>query len=97
MKTIPAGITWERTGRNSLICTVRREPEYVLELGDLAPLGLQQQGANLLACYGNLANTVSAQLSSSSYSSRCPCCGSSSFGLQAANNSAAFSLFGGLL
>ena len=31
IRTIPAGITWEKLGRNRFICTVRRMPEEVIE------------------------------------------------------------------
>lgn len=35
MRTVPAGITWERKGRQRWVCTIRREPEVVYGLGDL--------------------------------------------------------------
>lgn len=31
IRTIPAGITWQRTGGKTWICTIRREPETFVE------------------------------------------------------------------
>lgn len=33
IRTIPAGITWTKTGRRTWRCTIRREPETVVEYG----------------------------------------------------------------
>jgi hypothetical protein len=62
MRTIPAGITWERHGRLRSTVTIRREPEVVFELADYAA-GMN----NTLNSIG-LANALTY--------GRCPYCGS---------------------
>ena len=49
MRTYPAGITWERKGRQRYICTIRREAETVYDLNDMA--GLNPYGS---LAYGSL-------------------------------------------
>ena len=63
MRTIPAGIDWRRTGRKTWVCTIRREPETVLEPSDYAQglqngLAMQNLGVGDIFGFGC-----------------CPCCG----------------------
>jgi hypothetical protein len=68
MKTYPAGITWQRTGGRTWVCTIRLEPETVYDLSDYYSLrnaaGLAHQSA--FTGLGRMAA-----------SGRCPCCGQS--------------------
>lgn len=74
MRTIPAGITWQKVrGHGRWICTVRREPEVVYEAGDLAPYySAQAMSAQQAAVMGSLHGPMT---------NRCPCCGQSRHGI----------------
>jgi hypothetical protein len=65
MMTMPAGITWERTGRQRWEYTVRRESETVYDIGHLLMLAQQQY-------------SLASQNVPSASAWCCPCCGYSS-------------------
>lgn len=46
MRTIPAGVEWQRIRGNVSIATVRQEPEVIYELGDIMPRGNPLRPAN---------------------------------------------------
>jgi hypothetical protein len=64
MRTIPAGITWKRTGRRSWICTIRREPEVIYDLSSMPAM-------NQYAGLGGPGLLAQQSLGA------CPCCGRS--------------------
>ena len=73
MRTIPAGITWERHSRLRSACTIRHEPETIFDWSDYLPLPISltisQQNAAALCLAGPQAV------------SRCVCCGQPLSGL----------------
>ena len=66
--TIPAGITWKRTGRLTSVCTIRREPETVVEyeLSDLQPMSVSELFAPWFAYRAPLATAMSPQVAGGS-------------------------------
>jgi hypothetical protein len=71
MRTIPADITWKRTGRRSWICTIRREPEVIYDLSDMTALSQYVPPMNQYAALGGPGFLTQQSLGT------CPFCGQS--------------------